>query len=166
MVSDIPGPRYRIGKSTTLVARFGYPARPWRELPNGATVPAASGQALRHTRRHISRLMMLECFRNPKRLAADAFGHRPAANALCAYPDCLVTAIGQSNPHPLQIRLELPSADAGYLGTDTAEVLGFTTMGDLIAQRWLFSANLALLPHTLLQCCCAAPQAAGASRNF
>ena len=39
----------------------------------------------------------------------------------------LVRAVFRGNTHRAQIRLELPTGDAGDFGTDTAEVLGTTT---------------------------------------
>src|SRR3990172_4311417 len=81
-----------------------------------------------------------------ERLGPHRFGHRPAADALRAD---LQRAVGAADGDSdfLEIRLELTTSDAGHLGADAAEVLGFAAGRDPVAEDRLLPTNLALGAH-------------------
>jgi hypothetical protein len=56
-------------------------------------------------------------------------------------------AIGSRDFHPLQVWLEFPSADAGDLRADAAQILLFTARGDLVPNLRAFATNVTLPSH-------------------
>ncbi len=75
------------------------------------------------------------------------FGHRPTADTLGANPQPFGSAFSGGDSDPLKIGPELPPGDARDLCTHTAEVLGLSTFGDLIAHDGLFATNITRLSH-------------------
>jgi hypothetical protein len=80
-------------------------------------------------------------------VAVDALRDGAAANALGADAERFVRTVGRSDVNVLQVRAELPAADAGHLGSHSAEVLCFPAMGHLIAHDGLLSTDLTLMGH-------------------
>src|SRR5262245_39444368 len=71
--------------------------------------------------------------RKAERGAADQPGDGAASHALGANANPRVGAAGRRDANALQVRFELPAADAGHLRADAAEVLGAAARADLIA---------------------------------
>ena len=74
-------------------------------------------------------------------------GDRPTADTLRANPQPFGSAVGSGDPYPLQIWPELPSGNSRDLRTHTAEVLGLSTLGDLIAHDGFFATDITRLSH-------------------
>ena len=58
--------------------------------------------------------------------------------------------VRQPDMNPLQVRLEHPTADTGRLLADAAQVLGFSALGLVIAERRLLSTDFALASHRIV----------------
>lgn len=76
---------------------------------------------------------------------AHNLGYRTAADALRANTNCFARAVCRVYMDLLEIRLELPPGNTGYLCTYAAKVLCLAAMGDCIAHNGLLSTNLTFL---------------------
>ena len=74
----------------------------------------------------------------------DGLADDPPLQAARANQHRLVRPIGSRNLDPLQVRLELPLGDAGHLGADAAQVLGFTSGCNLVSNAFRLVAEFAL----------------------
>jgi hypothetical protein len=82
-----------------------------------------------------------------KRLAADGFSDRTAANALSANALGGVGAVILSDANFLQIGSELPSGDPRDFGPHAPQVFGFTTRFDRIANPRPLTTNFTCPRH-------------------
>ncbi len=87
-----------------------------------------------------------------KRFRLDRFTNHTAANALNAYAHRFVCTVGKRHMHLLQVWDELAARDSGDFGTDTAQILCFTTGFDTIAHLDFLAARFTLSCHLDLYC--------------
>lgn len=86
-----------------------------------------------------------------ERFLLNRFSNCTAANALNANLHRLGSATRNCGADFLQVRAELPTSDSGYLGTDSTEILGFTTRLNTIAHLGPFSTYFTNASHDFIR---------------